>query len=156
MRKLLLSIIVLITLFSTTGCNNKKETNIDNNTKEIIEENKIEESDNMSNINIIINNENFILNLEDNETTKEFIKLLPQEFNMKELNGNEKYVYLDSSLPTNSSNPKQIEKGDVMLFGDNCLVIFYKSFNTSYSYTRIGHIDNLPDLGNDNVIVKFE
>ena len=29
-----------------------------------------------------------------------------------------------------------------MLFGNSCLVIFYKSFTTSYSYTKIGHIEN--------------
>ena len=43
-----------------------------------------------------------------------------------------------------------------MLFGDNCLVIFYKSFDTSYSYTKIGHIDNIDDLGSSNIIAKFE
>lgn len=43
-----------------------------------------------------------------------------------------------------------------MLYGNNCLVVFYKSFNTSYSYTKIGHIDNLSDLGNEDVIIKFE
>ena len=74
---------------------------------------------------------------------------------MNELNGNEKYVYMNNSLTTNSYNPKHIEKGDVMLFGDNCLVIFYKSFDTSYSYTKIGHIDDLPDLGSGSVIVSF-
>lgn len=34
--------------------------------------------------------------------------------------------------------------------------IFYKSFETSYNYTKIGHIDNLPVLGNNNIIVIFE
>ena len=63
---------------------------------------------------------------------------------------------MNNSLTTNSYNPNHIVKGDVMLYGNNCLVIFYKSFDTSYSYTKIGHIDNLPDLGNSDVLVKFE
>lgn len=82
--------------------------------------------------------------------------MLPLELNMSELNGNEKYAYLDKSLPTNSYNPKHINSGDVMLFGDNCLVIFYDSFNTSYSYTKIGHIDNLPNLGNGSIKVIID
>ena len=75
---------------------------------------------------------------------------------MSDLNNNEKYIYLDTSLPTNPYNPKEIERGDVMLFGNDCLVIFYRSFNTSFSYTKIGHIDNLPDLGKENIIIKIE
>ena len=96
------------------------------------------------------------IDLESNETALEFSRLLPLTVNMNELNGNEKYVYLDNSLPTNPYNPKHIEAGDVMLFGNNCLVIFYKSFDTSYSYTKIGHIDNLPDLGNKDVTVTID
>ena len=114
------------------------------------------ESDNVNKINIIINDITYEANLEDNETVKEFIKLLPKEFSMNELNGNEKYVYLENNLPTNAINPKFINKGDIYVYGNNCLVIFYKSFETSYSYTKIGHIDNLPDLGNDSLKVKIE
>lgn len=136
-------LLIFISLLLVTACT--KETA---NTKE---NNKI-----MSDIKVIINNKTYKLNLEDNETTKEFINILPQEFNMDELNNNEKYVYLDKSLPKNSYNPNHIEKGDVMLYGDNCLVIFYQSFNTSYSYTKIGHIDNLDDLGNGTIIARFE
>ena len=33
---------------------------------------------------------------------------------MNELNGNEKYFYLDTELPTNEINPKHINKGDVI------------------------------------------
>ena len=107
-------------------------------------------------MNITINNEVYQIELEDNETTKSFLNILPKELNMNELNGNEKYAYLDNTLPTNSYNPKHINKGDIMLYGNNCLVIFYKSFDTSYSYTKIGHINNLPDLDNNNILVKIE
>ena len=116
----------------------------------------IKESDIVNKINVTINGNKYVTNLEDNETVKGFLNLLPSEFNMSELNGNEKYIYLDSTLPTNSINPEHINKGDVMLYGNNCLVIFYKSFDTPYSYTKIGHIDNLPDLGNESVSVRFE
>lgn len=141
MRKKLLLILIVITILNIVGCSktNKQE--------------KREED--MKEIKAIINNIEYDINLEENETTKEFIKMLPQEYTMNELNGNEKYTYLDKSLPTDSYNPNQINKGDIMLFGDNCLVIFYKTFNTNYSYTKIGHIDNLQDLDNNNIKVKF-
>lgn len=107
------------------------------------------------NVKININNKEYTLNLEDNVTTKSFVNLLPNEYNMKELNGNEKYIYLDNTLPIDPISPKHINKGDVMLYSNNCLVIFYKSFDTSYSYTKIGHIDNLDDLGSSDVTVKI-
>ncbi len=65
------------------------------------------------------------------------------DLTLQQLNNNEQYVYLDETLPSNTSSINQIETGDVMLFGDNCLVIFFKDFNTSYQYTPIGHIDDL-------------
>ena len=110
----------------------------------------------INSMKIIINDSEYIVDLEDNDTVKELLSRLPLELNMSELNCNEKYVYLDESLPTNSYNPKNINAGDVMLFGDNCLVVFYKSFETSYSYTKIGHINNLGDLGSGNIKVKIE
>ena len=136
---------------SNTISNTNEETT---NTKE--ETTNTKEENNMSDVKIFINDKEYSINLENNETVKELIKLLPLDITMSELNGNEKYIYLDTTLPTNSSNPKIINAGDVMLYGNNCLVIFYKSFDTSYSYTKIGHIDNLPNLGNDSISVKFE
>lgn len=112
-------------------------------------------SERVDSVKAIIDNQEFIINLENNETVKGLINILPQELNMNELNGNEKYVYLDNKLPTSPYNPKRINAGDVMLYGNNCLVIFYKSFDTSYSYTKIGHIDNLPDLGSGTISVKI-
>lgn len=139
---------IIIEILGIEIYNNVKEE------KDII----IDESENneVKEIKVIINNQEYNATIEDNETATYFINKRPQEFKMSELNGNEKYIYMDYQLPTNSFNPKTIEAGDIMLYGNNCLVVFYKSFTTSYSYTKIGHIDNLPDLGNDNITIKFE
>ena len=158
MKKVLLITICSLLLF--TGCsnnsNNQKlnEDEANNSTNEVIE---TKESDvKVSDIKVTINDKTYTLKLENNKTVEEFVNLLPKEFTMNELNSNEKYANMNDSLTTNSYYPKHIEKGDVMLYGDNCLVIFYKSFDTSYSYTKIGHIDNLDDLGNGSILVKFE
>ena len=142
MKNKLKYILVFISLFIIIGCNYKT---INNNSSEEIDKMKV-----------IINQKEYIINLENNETVESFLKILPKKFNMIELNGNEKYVYLDNELPTNSYKPNTIKSGDVMLFGNNCLVIFYKSFDTSYSYTKIGHIDNMPELNEDNITIKIE
>ena len=159
MKKIVYSLLIVICLFIAVGCNSKKdETNNQNNSTSQQESNSKSNNSNevIKSVKAIINGKEYVINLEDNETANSFANLLPQELNMSELNGNEKYIYLDTTLPTNSSNPKRINVGDVMLYGNNCLVIFYKSFDTSYSYTRIGHIDDLPNLGNGNITVKFE
>ena len=109
----------------------------------------------MDKIYATINGEKLEIRLEDNSTVSALIKELPLEVSMSDLNSNEKYAYLDNSLPTNTYSPKHIETGDVMLFGDNCFVVFYKSFDTSYSYTKIGHIDNLPSLGDGDMSAAF-
>ena len=107
-------------------------------------------------IKVTINDKEYTLNLEDNGTARKLVEILPLETKMQELNGNEKYVYLSEILPVYSYKPKRINKGDVMLFDSGCIVIFYKSFdNKGYSYTKIGHIDNLDDLGSGDVQVKF-
>ena len=141
MKKVLIVCIVIISIFSITGCNR-----VDNSMK--VSDDKM--------ISVIIDGKTYKLNLESNTTVDEFIRLLPKEYTMNELNGNEKYVYINESLSTNKYKPKRIEKGDVMLYGDNCIVIFYKSFDTNYSYTKIGHIDDLDDLGNKDIVVRFE
>ena len=159
MKKTVYSLLIIICLFMVVGCSSKKNEADNQNTQTNQQENNNELNNSnevIKSVKAIINGKEYTINLEYNETANRFANLLPQELNMSELNGNEKYIYLDTTLPTNSSNPKRINAGDVMLYGDNCLVIFYKTFDTSYSYTKIGHIDNLPNLGNGSISVKFE
>jgi hypothetical protein len=89
-----------------------------------------------SQMRIKIGSTTFTATLDDNATAMAFKALLPMTVRMSELNGNEKYVDLAGNLPANASNPKTIQNGDLMLYGSNTLVLFYKAFSTSYRYTR--------------------
>lgn len=110
-------------------------------------------------INMQIGNKNFMIKLFNNNAARNLITLLPLTLDMKELNGNEKYFYLPKKLPTDSQNISEIKAGDLMLFGSDCLVLFYKNFHTSYSYTKIGYIENITELTaaleNENIKVKL-
>ncbi|MCW5914130.1 MAG: hypothetical protein KIT66_05950 [Chitinophagaceae bacterium] len=109
---------------------------------------------------ITIGSETFTATLLDNNSAKSFKNLLPLTINMTELNNNEKYYDLPNSLPANSSNPQIIKNGDLMLYGSKTLVLFYKTFSTSYNYTKLGTIDDATGLatalGSGNVTVTFE
>lgn len=111
-------------------------------------------------IRIIIGNASFTATLEDNATTKAFKASLPITVNMTEQAGNEKFYYLPTALPTSTVTPGTIFAGDLMLWGNSCLVLFYETFSSPYSYTRIGKIDKPSGLsaavGDRNITVTFE
>lgn len=137
-------IIFLILIIISCGC-------INNNNN--YEENTIDKENYEVKVKIL--EKEYLLELEENDTVREFLTHLPLTFTMNELNGNEKYYYMDFTLPRHSSVPNHIEVGDVMLYQDNCLVLFYQEFDTTYSYTRIGHINGLENLGDGNIQVTI-
>lgn len=107
-----------------------------------------------------INGRSFTATLYDNETAHAFGTMLPMTLEMDELNGNEKYHFLSGELPTASEQPGEIRAGDIMLYGSDCVVLFYKTFSSPYSYTRIGRVDDVAGLqeavGSAGVTVQFE
>ena len=148
--KIIMWIAVMVTAVMLAGCTadlqeNERESDINVIPTEESEETNSATSE-MSNMKLTIGEYQFTVILEDNETAGELAKQLPLTLNMSELNGNEKYNYLPFSLPTDAYSPMEIKSGDVMLYGDNCLVVFYESFRSSYRYTKVGHIEDVTDL----------
>lgn len=129
--------------------NNEDENNSDNNDNEPMQRN----------ITITVNGTSFAATLEDNAAGRAFAAMLPLTLDMSEMNSNEKYHYLDESLPTESYRPGTIQAGDLMLYGSSCVVLFYETFSSGYSYTRLGRIGNPEGLaaavGGGNVSVTF-
>lgn len=139
---------------SETNSVDEQNTTQTDSTKEATTERK------MITMNITVGSTTFTATLEDNDTAKAFVKQLPLTLDMSELNGNEKYDYLSSNLRADTpSRPGRIKEGDLMLYGNNCLVLFYETFNTSYSYVKLGYINDTTGLakaiGSGSVRVTF-
>lgn len=104
------------------------------------------DGDSLPTLRIRVGDREFQVSLLDGEATRALLERLPFTIAMNELNGNEKYHDCSDALPTASERVENIRAGDLMLYGDDCLVLFYKSFPTSYSYTRLGFMDNAAGL----------
>ncbi|NBH14462.1 hypothetical protein D3Z36_09810 [Lachnospiraceae bacterium] len=108
---------------------------------------------------ITVGEQDFSAELYDNTAAEAWLEQMPMTLEMNELNSNEKYYYFSESLPTNPERPSAIHTGDLMLYGQSCLVLFYKDFETSYSYTPLGRMEDATGLaealGGGNVTVSF-
>ncbi len=71
---------------------------------------------------------------------------LPLTLEMQELNGNEKYFFFSQPLPADACEVEEIRTGDLMLYQDDCLVLFYQTFSTAYRYTPLGRLDETDGL----------
>lgn len=110
-------------------------------------------------VKVTIGGRTFSATLENNPAAEAFAALLPLDVMMTELNGNEKYFDLPASLPTDSCLPGTIHAGDLLLWGSRTVVLFYETFSSSYSYTRLGRLDDPTGLasavGRGHVRVSF-
>ena len=101
----------------------------------------------------------FAITLADTEAARAFVAMLPLTLDMAELNGNEKKKELPSPLPSDASRAGTIRNGDLLLWGSRTVVVFYQTFESPYSYTRLGRVDDpagLPQsLGRGDVRVVF-
>ncbi|XXF01352.1 hypothetical protein J3P90_12145 [Pseudomonas sp. D3-10] len=88
----------------------------------------------------------FAITVADNAAAQRFVALSPLALEMSDLNRNEKYATLPQTLPATASRPGTIRNGDLMLYGKDTLVVFYKDFDSTYAYTHLGHVNDTSGL----------
>lgn len=101
----------------------------------------------------------FAITLADSKAAQAFAARLPLTLDMADLNGNEKHAELAQPLPANASRPGRIHAGDLLLYGSETVVLFYQTFRSIHSYTRLGGVDDPASLakvvGSRSVRVVF-
>lgn len=100
----------------------------------------------MIDVHVQVGDKVFAAGLVDNASARALAAQFPMTLTMRELNGNEKYFNLATRLPSEPQRVKSVEAGDLMLYGADCLVLFYKRFRTSYSYTALGRLEDASGL----------
>ena len=121
----------------------------------------IEQEESPMQISVTVNGTPFTATIEDTNAGRELLARLPLTLQMEELHGNEKYCYTGEAFGGEQYVPETIETGDLMVFGSDCLVLFYDTFsNGGWSYARVGKIDDPTGLaeacGSGAATVTFE
>ncbi len=132
-----------------------------NNTSDSMDEallNERKEDEEMK-LQVQIGEHTFTATLEDNVAVDAFVGMMeeaPVVIRMSDYSGFEKVGSLGTSLPSDNSQTTT-QAGDIVLYNSSQIVIFYGS--NSWSYTRIGKIDDLTGwedaLGSGDVTVTF-
>ena len=173
-KGLSLALVVIMSLaVLLTGCGNSEqiESNSESSSTAQMEDTsseaesgnaengQVEEENSEMQMNVQVGGSTFTATLEENEAVNALVKMMeqgPVTIQMSDYSGFEKVGPLGTSLPT-SNQQTTTQAGDIVLYQGNQIVMFYGS--NSWSYTRLGHIDDLTGweeaLGSGDVTVTF-
>ncbi|MDO4623109.1 MAG: cyclophilin-like fold protein [Eubacteriales bacterium] len=106
-----------------------------------------------------IGDTSFTASLEQNKAVQELVGMMqqaPVTVSLHDYAGFEKVGALGRSLSA-SNRQMTTQRGDIVLYNGNQVVVFYGS--NSWSYTKLGHIEDLTGweeaLGNGDVTITF-
>lgn len=171
MKRIFSILLSCMLLFLISACGNSEtgnfkpsensittESDITDELSSSLSENKDKEDAGMK-LNVQVGSQTFTATLENNTTTAAFVGMLKKEpiiIKMSDYSGFEKVGSIGQNLPTDNRQTTT-QSGDIVLYNGNQIVIFYGA--NSWSYTRLGKIDNLSGweeaLGSGDVTVTF-
>lgn len=166
MKKILYLIVLVLIIAGITACASENQSTTEPQTTSITSENtgeqevQNEQSQNeIPQMKIQIGEYIFYASLENNTSVDALIQMMketPIVINMRDYSGFEKVGALGTTLP-DSNSQITTQAGDIVLYNHDQIVVFYGS--NSWSYTKIGHVNDLTDwekaLGNGDVEITF-
>lgn len=157
--RILLVLSIAVFLF-TCGCSVEHIDSLKNSSEKKEEEVVDSKVPDRADVKITVGEQSYIVKMNDYSASRELLERLPLTVEMRELNGNEKYYYFTTEFSSEAKQVEYIEAGELMLYGSDCIVLFYKDHPTTYSYTKLGKIEDISGLtdavGRGNVTMTFE
>ena len=138
----IISVVMLSVMLLLSGCTGAQETAADTGSKvqeAVPQENKsVAEPKKEQAMKLIIDDKVVPVTWEQNASAAALQKLLPLTIEMSAYGGFEQVGPIGQSI-TSADRQITTQYGDIVLYAENKLVIFYGS--NSWAYTRLGHID---------------
>ena len=129
--------IFLVVVFLVRG-------NVDKNKIESQEKEAAEVGE-LPDMSLFICGKTFTAKTDRTRVAKSFQEHLPLILEMKDgADGKVGVVYF--KFITNVKILKEVQAGDILIYGDSEVLIVYKTHKVSDKFTKIGHIDNITDL----------
>ncbi|GAB0173036.1 hypothetical protein NHP164001_10520 [Helicobacter trogontum] len=98
-------------------------------------------------IKLLFNNQELLINLDKNETSKEFYQSLPFELEFSDFIGKEKIAHLPNELKNNNSNGYEPEIGDLFYYTPwGNIGIFYEKQPFNRDIIFLGKVQGNLDL----------
>ncbi len=129
--------------------------NIVNNGREQTYEDAIKDIGTLPDIQIKLNGKYYKAHTVISYASQNFISNFPLSVQMGDDGTNKKKGCVYFKFDGDSDKPKNIEKGDLLIYGDSCVVIATTDFVGYNQYKKIGHIDNMEDLPNGSYQAIF-
>ncbi len=123
--------------------------------QEKIHEQALEEIGSLPSFNVNINGYTYIANTQVSYAAQNFIKNTPITIEMKDDGSDKKIGCLLVKIEGDCIKEKNVEKGDVLLYGESCIIIATEDFKNSAQYKKIGHINNLGTIPSGIQKVSF-
>ncbi|MBQ0078951.1 MAG: hypothetical protein KBS66_03535 [Eubacterium sp.] len=157
MKRWLAIVCICVLSMSFVSCGNNTTENEAGETVASQTETEMKEMDNK--MQVLVGDYTFTATLEDNQAVNELVDMMSEGdvvLKLDDYSGFEKVGSLGCEL-TRSDKQTTTHSGDIVLYGGDNIVVFYGS--NSWSYTRIGKIDDLTNweaaLGNGSVTITF-
>ena len=114
----------------------------------------LQKEEGVKNMKLLIDDKELNVTWEDNDSVKSLKQILPLTIRMHEYGGFEQTGAIGKSITRNDSQI-DVVPGDVVLYEGSAISIFYE--NSSWSYTKLGHINlsksELNDLLNKSGVI---